>query len=160
RLVYLLQTGRADEALAEFPAIFTGVAANGFIGWSTSMGSLAFVYNALGRHEEARKICQDTLSRLEPEDLDFVALNLRVELQLARADAGLGDVTGAAARLEALAARHGPNDGRVTMGLIHSALADMAVLRRDPAGFERHAAAVDTLYYPTKNPALVAQASR
>jgi hypothetical protein len=89
-----------------------------------------------------------------------VALNLRVELQLARAEAGLGQVDAAVARLEALAERHGGNDGHVTMGLIHTALADMAIIRRDAPAFERHAAAVEGFYYPTKNPALVAQASR
>jgi hypothetical protein len=160
RLVYLIQTGRADEALVEFPAMFAGAAPNGFVGWSTSMGSLAFVYNALGRHEEARRVCTDTLSLLEPGDLAFVALNLRVELQLARAEAGLGEMDAAVALLEALAERHGNNGGRVTMGLIHTALADMAVLRRDPGAFERHATTVDALYYSTKNPALVAQAAR
>lgn len=160
RLVYLLQTGRADEALAEFPPIFEGIEPNGFIGWSTSMGSLAFVYNALGRHEEARRVCEDALRHLEPGDRAFVALNLRVELQLARAEAGLGAVNAAVARLEALAERHGNNDGRVTMGLIHTALADMAILRRNVPAFERHATAVEDFYYPTKNPALIAQASR
>ncbi len=160
RLVYLLQTGRAEEALAEFPAMFEGSEPNGFIGWSTSMGSLAFVYNALGRYGDARRVCEETLSLLEPGDLAFVALNLRVELQLARALAGLGDVDGAVARLETLSERHGKNDGRVTMGLIETALADMAILCRDAAAFERHAGAVEALFYPTKNPALVAQASR
>jgi hypothetical protein len=124
------------------------------------MGSLAFVYNVLGRHEEARQVCEDALRHLEPEDRAFVALNLRVELQLARAEAGLGSVDAAVARLEALAERHGSNAGRVTMGLIHTALADMAILRRDAPAFERHAGAVEGCYYPTKNPALVAQASR
>src|SRR5262249_44053625 len=119
RLVYLMQTGRADDALAEFPAMFEGSEPNGFIGWSTSMGSLAYVYNALGRHEEARKVCVDTLAMLEPGDLDFVALNLRVELQLARAEAGTGDIDTAVGRLEKLAERHGKNNGSVTMGLIH-----------------------------------------
>ena len=140
--------------------MFDGSEPNGFIGWSTSMGSLAFVYNALGRHEEARRVCEDALRHLEPEDRAFVALNLRVELQLARAEAGLGSLDAAVARLEALAERHSINDGRVTMGLIHTALADMAILRRDALAFEQHAAAVEDFYYPTKNPALIAQASR
>jgi tetratricopeptide (TPR) repeat protein len=160
RLVYLIQTGRAAEALAEFPPIFEGSPPNGFVGWSTSMGSLACVYNALGRHEEARKVCEDALALFEAGDLDFVALNLRVELQLARALADLGRVDEAVARLQALATRHGPNGGRVTMGMIHTALADMAVVTGDRAAFERHAATVEAFYHPSKNPALVAQASR
>jgi hypothetical protein len=160
RLVYLLQTGRADEALAEFPSMFVGSEPNDFIGWSTSMGSLAFVYNVLGRHEEARRVCEDTLALLEPGDRAFVALNLRVELQLARAEAGLGAVDAAVARLQTLAECHGKNGGCVTMGLIHTALADMAILRRDRDAFEQHATEVESLYYPTKNPALVGQASR
>src|SRR6185295_9533075 len=97
RLVYLIQTGRAGEALAEFPQMFEGSRPNGFVGWSTSMGSLACVHNALGRHEEARKVCEETLGLLEPGDLDFAALNLRVELQLARAVAGLGRIDEAVA---------------------------------------------------------------
>ncbi len=160
RLVYLLQTGRAEEALSEFPSMFEGAPPNGFIGWTTSMGSLAWVYNTLGRHAEAQKVCVDALALLEPDDLDYVALNLRLELQLARAVAGLGQLEDAIAQLEALAARHSPNEGCVTMGLIHTALADMAIATRDAASFEEHAAAAEALYRPTKNPALVAQASR
>jgi tetratricopeptide (TPR) repeat protein len=160
RLVYLIQTGRAGEALAEFPPMFEGSPPNGFVGWSTSMGSLACVYNALGRHEEARKVCEDALALLEAGDLDYVALNLRVELQLTRALAGLGHVEEAVARLEALATRHGPNGGRVAMGMIHTALADMAIASGDTPAFERHASTVEAFYHPSKNPALVAQASR
>lgn len=160
RLVYLIQTGRAAEALAEFPSMFEGSPPNGFIGWSTSMGSLACVYNALGRFEEARKVCEEALALLESDDLDYVALNLRVELQLARAVAGLGRMDDAVSRLQALADRHRPNGGRVTMGMIHTALADMAIAGRDAAAFERQASAVEGHFHPSKNPALVAQASR
>jgi hypothetical protein len=160
RLVYLIQTGRAGEALAEFPSMFEGSPPNGFVGWSTSMGSLACVYNALGRHAEARRVCEDALGLLEPGDLDFVALNLRVELQLARALAGLGRIDEAVGRLQALAARHGPNGGRVALGMIHTALGDMAIVTGDRAAFERHASTVEAFYHPSKNPALVAQASR
>jgi hypothetical protein len=124
------------------------------------MGSLACVYNALGRHEEARKVCEDALALFEAGDLDYVALNLRVELQLARAIAGLGRIDEAVARLQALATRHGPNGGRVSMGMIHTALADMAIASGDRAAFERQASTVDAFYHQSKNPALVAQASR
>ncbi|HEX7668872.1 MAG TPA: AAA family ATPase, partial [Polyangiaceae bacterium] len=158
--LYLLQTGRAEDARRRVEDMFAGSPPNGFIGWTTSRGSLAAAHIALGQHEEARRVCEETLALLEPDDLDYVALNLRVELQLAYAEAGLGEVDRAVSRLQALLAKHGPNEGPVTLGQIHFALATIALEQRDAAGFEEHRAAVDRWYQPTGNPALVAQAQR
>ncbi len=160
RLAYLEQTNRSEEALREFPHFFAGSPPHGFIGWVTAHGSLACALNALGRHEEARKVCLDTLAWLEPDDLLYVALNFRVEEQLVRAEIGLGRYDAALRLLQTLVERHGDNEGPITMGHVHAAQAELALAMRDELAFERHAQALERVYQRTTNPRLVAQATR
>ena len=69
-------------------------------------GALAQAYNALGEHARAREACEQALAWLTEEDLDFCVVNLGILLELSRAQAGLGDLSGAAQRLDALIERH------------------------------------------------------
>lgn len=160
RLIYLLQTGRPEEALALFPKMFEGAKEYGFIGWVTSRGSLACAYNMLGRHAEAERVALDTLALLEPEDYRYAALNLRVELQLAWAESGLGRPADASARLEACIARHQDGGGHVTLGQLHALRTEIALSVGDGEAYRRHGRAMEEHFEATQHPALIARASR
>lgn len=154
---YLLQVGDHEEAIAMHEALFRTHAPRTFIGWAPTMGSTAYCLNELGRFEEARRVCQEALKHLDERDLSVPAMNVRVQLQLARAEAGLGDAGTAFARLESLLARHEDGQGPVTLGSIHRAMAEIALGAGDPNRFEHHLGEMERWFRPTRNPALVAQ---
>jgi tetratricopeptide (TPR) repeat protein len=130
------------------------------VGWSRGEGLRAAAYNMLGEYERARATCRAALQNLTAEDLTFCALNLGLELELARADAGLGDVDAARERLTKLCAAHEAGANPLTMGALHEALAELAVLREDAQGAKQHLAEVDRWFRQTRDPALVARIER
>jgi len=130
------------------------------IGWTHAQGVLARAYNHLGDHARARAVCLRALSRLSPDDLECTALNLGVEVQLALADAALGDCESAVRRLDALIAHHGPNQNPLTLGALHEARARVALTQDDAMSFEDHVRQARAWYLPTAIPTLVQRCDR
>jgi ATP/maltotriose-dependent transcriptional regulator MalT len=118
---------------------------------------LAACLNALQQHERAKQVCEVVLARLAPGDSDFPAMNLGVYIELAHAEAGLGQVEQACARLEQLLARHQKGEGPLTLGALHEALARVALKAGDRPASERHAAEMQRHYLATGLPSLVAR---
>jgi tetratricopeptide (TPR) repeat protein len=126
------------------------------VGWATVRGGLAKALNMLGKHAEAKSLCEETNS-LSSEDSDYVAMTLLSRLELCRALAGLGDFATARANLAELLSRYAPNENPMTLGSIHRTCAEVAMLEGDTPSFEQHVAAMRSWFSPTKNPALIAQ---
>ncbi|MDB4976166.1 MAG: serine/threonine protein kinase [Myxococcaceae bacterium] len=97
-----------------------------FIGWSTVVGAIAGAYNLMGRHSEARALCERALTTMNEADREYVSLFLQVDLQAAIADAGLGQVDAAMERLDGLLERYRPSEHSLTLGLLHEARAQIA----------------------------------
>jgi hypothetical protein len=130
------------------------------VGWSRVEGLRASAYNALGDHMKARDVCRAALERLTPEDLNFCALNLLLEIELSRAEAALGAMETAEARLLDRCARQEAGENPLTLGALHEALAELAVLRADEAAVRHHLARVDHWFRQTRDPALVSRIER
>jgi hypothetical protein len=127
------------------------------VGWCRGEGLRAMAYNALGEHVKARDTCRAALERLTPEDLNFCALNLSLEIELSRAEAALGATDAAERRLMELCARHEAGANPLTMGALHEALAELAVLRADESALRHHLGRVDHWFRQTRDPALVSR---
>ena len=154
---YLMLRGTPSEALE--------VAGKGerpmeLVGWSRGEGVKARAYNELGEHARAKQTCVAALARLTPGDLAFCALNLGLQIELARAEAGLGDLSTAESQLRALLATHGPGANPLTVGALHEALAELAALRGDAIAFTQHVDEVGRWFHETRDPALVARYQR
>ena len=108
------------------------------VGWSRGEGIKARAYNELGEHARAKETCIAALAHLTPADLVFCALNLGLQIELARAEAGLGQLSTAESQLRALLATYGPGANPLTVGALHEALAELAALRGDAAAFAEH----------------------
>jgi hypothetical protein len=108
----------------------------------------------------AKETCRAALAYLTPADLEFCALNLGVQIELCRAEAGLGNLPVAEAKLRELIDAHGPGGNPLTIGALHEALAEIAALRGDEAAFAESLAEVARWFRDTKNPALVARHER
>jgi hypothetical protein len=154
---YLVLRGTPADALA-----FGGEVeeTRAVLGWSRNEGMRARACNAVGEHARARDICLGALARVDPADLDFPVLNLGLQIELARAEAKLGDVSGATERLDALLSRHRAGDNPLTLGPLHEASAEIAAMRGDAASVAAHVAEVERLFRPMNVPALAARCER
>jgi tetratricopeptide (TPR) repeat protein len=131
-----------------------------FIGWSTALSILAKAYNALGRHAEARASCERVLALMTDDDREYVTLFLQVDLEMAHADAGLGEVDRALARLDALLARFHDSGHLLTLGLLHEARARIAFRADRMPDYERSLVEVERWFGTSETPALVAKCER
>ncbi|MFT3924498.1 MAG: protein kinase [Myxococcales bacterium] len=130
------------------------------VGWARSQGCMARACNALGEHARARAICMRALSEMAPEDLEFTAMNLNLPVELALAEAGLGRVEPAARQLEALLERYAPNENPLTLGALHEARAQVALLAGEREAYREHARAMRAWYVPTAQPSLIQRCER
>jgi hypothetical protein len=119
--------------------------------------AVARAYDAVGDHGAARDTCVRALSHLTEEDLEFCAMNMGPQIELARAEAALGDAALAEAQIRSLLAAYEGAGNALTIGALHEALADIAARRGDPRAFAEHLVDVDKWFRRTRNPALVAR---
>jgi hypothetical protein len=151
---YLVLRGTPSEALrlVEQPEEPLAIVA-----WARGEGVLARAHNALGQYSRARDVCLRALDWLKSEDMAFAALNLAVRIELARAEAGLGDLALAESQLLALLKEHEGGANPLSMGALHEACAEVATLREDVVGQRHHIEQVDRWFRPTKIPSLIAR---
>jgi tRNA A-37 threonylcarbamoyl transferase component Bud32/tetratricopeptide (TPR) repeat protein len=121
----LLLRGKQDEALPELEKALHE-RGHEIVGWARSHGVLARAYNELGAHKRAREVCEKALASLSEGDLAFTAMNQIVQVELAIADAALGQHERAAAALDALLEKHTPYQAPLTLGALHDARARVA----------------------------------
>jgi tetratricopeptide (TPR) repeat protein len=153
RGTYLVLQERYEEA----QAVFEEERRSGdrsVVGWARMLAGLSRVYRALGQPQKAKDVCQEALAGLTPADLDFVAQTLVVPIELALAEAQLGNVAAAAAQLDALLAKHAPQQGPLTLGELHGARAQVAALAEDGEAEAHHYAEMERWYRVTDAPSL------
>jgi tetratricopeptide (TPR) repeat protein len=129
------------------------------VGWAAVRAGLAAAYNDLGQHARAREILEGTL-RLCVDDLEYVALFLRLQTELCRSLSGLGEHESAQRELDRLFDRCQPNNNPLTLGILHGTAAELALKRPDIIAFEHHLNMMHSYYAPTRNPALSSQGDR
>jgi tetratricopeptide (TPR) repeat protein len=127
RAAYLVLTGRYPEVI-ELMRASDQVPKTG--GWSRGQGILARAHNRVGEHEQARAVCQAALEGKSQEDLDFVLMNLHLQIEWILAEAALGNFEVARARSDAMLARH-TGIGPIAIGALHECRARVALLERD-----------------------------
>lgn len=132
---YLMERGSPDEALTYLNVIEEPLA---LAGWARSQGARARALNALGQHTAAQKVCHDTLKHLTELDLELVGTNLNVQIELALAEAGLGQHVLACQQLDSLIKKLAPLEGPLTLCALHEARAQVALLMKDEPAFEHH----------------------
>jgi len=93
-------------------------------------------------------------------DREYVGLFLQVEIQAALADAGLGDVDAAMARLDALLARFEDSQHPLTLGMLHEARAQIAHRVGRKRDYHFSMVQVDRWFRATGTPTLIAKLER
>lgn len=131
-----------------------------FIGWTAAVAILARTKNWLGLHEEAKTLCERALARMDDRDREYVSLFLPLELQAAFADAGLGDVKAAFARIDAMVARLEASGHPLALGQLHDARARIAWVAGMSEEYHQSSYEVERYYRATGTPALIACCER
>jgi hypothetical protein len=131
-----------------------------FIGWGAVYGFIGRALNFVGRHREAKEKCEHALSKLTAADRPFVTLFLNLELELAAADAALGEVALGRARLDDLLRCHAGSDNPLTRGRIHETYVRLAARSEDWPLFREHLEAMRSWYTRTGTATLLARVER
>jgi hypothetical protein len=85
---------------------------------------------------------------------------VELELQLALADAVLGDPRGAAERVDGLIEKYGADRGPTTLSMLHQGRARLALLAGDMPLCRRHTELMGEFARATSSPALISQWKR
>ena len=128
-----------------------------YIGWAATMGFLARGYNELGQHAEAKAVCERTLSHVTEADREYVSLFLLPDIELAIADAGLGDATAGLLRIDRLLERFRDCDHLLVHGLLNEARARISWGAGNREEYAQSRLEVERWFRPTNTPALIAK---
>jgi tRNA A-37 threonylcarbamoyl transferase component Bud32 len=131
-----------------------------YIGWAAAMGYVARAYNLAGSPTQAKAVCERALTHVTDRDREYVLHFITLDLELAIADAALGQTDEALARIDALLARHEPTQHRLALGLLLEARARIAWGDGRLEEYERSLHEVERWFLPVREPALVAKCQR
>jgi tetratricopeptide (TPR) repeat protein len=113
--------------------------------------------NQLGRFEQAKEICLATLAAFSPEQRRYGSAARAILLALAEAEAALGQLDRATQLLNDALAHASARNNPLELGVLHAALARLALRRDDVAGFDLHRSQMTEHFEATGNPALKRQ---
>src|SRR5205807_925248 len=97
------------------------------------------------------------LALLTEEDYTFPLVYMRVEIELAMAEAGLGNLARATDILEQRIDLGSAGDNPLLQGLLHHARARVAFMAADEQAFARHRDETRTWFQSTGTPTLIAR---
>jgi hypothetical protein len=131
-----------------------------YIGWAAAMGSVARAHNVAGAPAQAKAVGERALAHVTDRDREYVLHFLTLELELATADAALGQTDEALARIDARLERYGPTEHGLALGLLHETRARIAWGAGNVDAYERSLREVERRFLPSREPALVARCKR
>jgi hypothetical protein len=147
----------SDEQLA---VVLADRAPRSFIGWASVVGFHAMGCNERGLYAKAKATCESGLAHVTDADREYVSLFLMLDIQLAIADAGLGQVDEGLARIDGLLKRFRGSDHPLVQGFLHEARAHIAWMAGRIDEYDVSLAVVERWFRPTGTPALVARWER
>jgi tRNA A-37 threonylcarbamoyl transferase component Bud32 len=131
-----------------------------YIGWAGSRGYVARGHNVGGEHDKAKAVCEKALAHVTDVDREYVLHFITLDLELAVADAALGQTDAAMHRIDGLIARYEEHEHRLALGLLHETRANIAWAAGKGEQYERSLREVERWFLPTKEPALIAKCKR
>jgi tetratricopeptide (TPR) repeat protein len=147
--------GRGQVALEIYERVFAQPREHRLANWCMERGRYAEVLNSLGRHGEAKQVCEEALSGLSAADQAFRFMHQHTRQELALSEAQLGDFDGARARIDALLADS--PDNPLLLGSLHRDRGRIAILERDAPSFLDAFLALNDSFRATQHPCLVQQ---
>jgi hypothetical protein len=149
-----------DELATIVRSEFCTLPARSFIGWASVFSYLARGLNDAGRYAEAKAVSEQALAQITDVDREYVSLFLNVDLQMAIAEAGCGDVDGALARLDGLLDRFREHDHPLLKSLLYEARGRVTWMAGKLDEYRHAVAMMEHWARPTGTPALIAKWER
>jgi len=156
----LVVAHRDTRYIAALAAQYSAEEPRSYIGWAAVQGVVIRSYNEFGEFETAKAIGDRALEHITDADRDLVALFLPIDIHYAGAEAGLGNVDAALARLDGLIARFKDCDHPLLHGMLHEQRAYICWDAQRIPEYHHSLAQADQRYRSTGNPALIAKAER
>jgi hypothetical protein len=124
------------------------------------MGSLARGYNEIGKFAEAKAVCESALAHVTDADREYPAFFLSLDIELAIAQASLGQSADALARLNGLLERYADCDHPLLYGLLHEARARVALIAGKADQYAISLAEVESRFRASGEASLIARYDR
>jgi hypothetical protein len=156
----LVAVHRDKRYIQAVAASYAADGPRGYIGWAATQGAVVRAYNQIGEFAAAKATALRAWEQVTEADREWVALFLLLEIQLAVADAGLGDVDAALARIDSLITRFSDCDHPLLQGSLHEARAHICWEAKLEPEYEASLAQVERWYRATGTPALLAKYER
>ncbi|MGH7272365.1 MAG: hypothetical protein ACREJ3_18200, partial [Polyangiaceae bacterium] len=156
----LVLNDSVDEGLGIAESELDEYYPRGFIGWASVHGYLAGAHNTRGDHAAAKAVCERALAHINDEDRECVTMFLSLDLEMARAEAGLGQIDDGLARIDALLSRFRESDHPLVQGLLHETRARICWTAGRIEEYSLSLALVEHWFRPTGTPALIARCDR
>jgi hypothetical protein len=131
-----------------------------YSGWATSRGYVARGHNLGGEHAEAKRVCEKALLHVTDADRQYVLHFLTLDLELAVADAALGQVDAAMERLNGLIRRYEEPGHPLALGLLHETRARIAWEAGKREAYDHSLHEAERWLLPSREPVLVAKCKR
>jgi tetratricopeptide (TPR) repeat protein len=150
-----LLRGRPGQAVEIYERVFNAPREKKLANWCMERGRYAEALNALGRHGEAKEVCEEALAELSEADKPFRFIYQATLQELALCEAYLGDYAGATARLDTMLAE--PIDNPLLTGALHRDKGRIAILERNLPAFFIAFGVMNAIYRKSQHPALIQQ---
>jgi serine/threonine-protein kinase len=131
-----------------------------YIGWAATRGAMVRSLNYIGEYAEAKAVGDAALAHVTDADREFVTLFLPLDIEVAHAEAGLGQYDAALGRIDALLARFARFEHPLLQGMLHEARATICWSAKRVAEYSASLDATERWYRITGTPALIAKCER
>jgi hypothetical protein len=131
-----------------------------FIGWAATVSITARALNETGEYDAAKSMCEDALLHITDEDREWVTLFLDLDVEMAIAEAGLGEPEKGLARVDKLLERFRDCGHPIVIGSLHEARARISWKMGQVADYLHSLTLVERWYRGTGTPALIARCER
>jgi hypothetical protein len=135
-------------------------APHSFLGWSLAQAVLARAHNQAGDPRAAKAVCERALRGLTDAERSYPGLFLSVEIELAHAEARLGDVDGALLRIDELVTRFERCDNSLVQGLLYEARALICLTAGRTEAYTEALGRAENSLRPIGAPSLIAKCER
>jgi tetratricopeptide (TPR) repeat protein len=150
-----LLRGRPAQAVEIYERVFNAPRDRKFANWCMERGRYAEALNALGRHGEAKQVCEEALSEIGESEKPFRFMYQATLQEFALCEAHLGDPERALARLSDLLAE--PIDNPLLTGSLHRDQGRIAIIERNAPAFLASFTAMSDAFRKSQHPALIRQ---
>lgn len=157
QMAYQCARGQVNGSLASYAAVVDELRKEHQTEFLMASAGFARALLRSGEPHRAIEVCERAVRELPNASRRWGLWATELAIQHALAEAAIGDVSSAIARIDAALDEFGPTEHPLRLATLHHARALLALEARDRSAFQTHLAAMERWAKPTGNPALLGQ---